>query len=73
MTMPANLKVDDALADRLNRLAAARNQSPDVILREALTEYLDRQNDRRNPEIADRAEGKNYPRRHPVGGIITPV
>jgi predicted transcriptional regulator len=62
--MQTNLKLDQALADRLSSLAASRHQSPDAILSEALHQYLTRE---------ESAGAKKYPRRHLVGGIITPV
>jgi len=62
--MPHSFQLDDNLTERLRRLAAASSQSPDTILREALTEYLDR---------AEHPAEKKYPSRRPVGGIITPV
>ncbi len=62
--MTTSFQLDDNLTDRLNALAAARGRSPDAILHDALTEYLDR--------AGHRAE-KKYPQHNPVGGIITPV
>jgi len=62
--MPSTVSLDNDLKDRIERLAAAHGQSPDAILCEALTEYLDR---------AEHPAEKKYPSRHPVGGIITPV
>jgi predicted transcriptional regulator len=59
-----DLKIEPALRDRLHRFAAARNRSPDAILHEALTRYLD---------SLENPGAKNYPTRTPVGGIITPV
>ncbi|HUY80531.1 MAG TPA: ribbon-helix-helix protein, CopG family [Acidobacteriaceae bacterium] len=67
--MPITLTLDTATAARLQALADARQQPPESILREALTRYLDSQSSA--PEAP--SEGKAYPRRHPVGGIITPV
>lgn len=68
-------KLDTDLNDRLQRLADARRRSPDSLLREAIEQYLSREeksepsqgDDRRHPS------GKPWPKRTPVGGIITPV
>lgn len=65
--MPApvtRLKLDRQTEERIQRLAAARHQTPDAILRQALDQYLASE---KNPPA------KNYPARSPVGGIITPV
>jgi predicted transcriptional regulator len=63
-TQSTKLKFDPDLTDRIQRLASARHQSPDAILRQAITQYLDREE---NPSE------RKYPKRSPVGGIITPV
>jgi hypothetical protein len=52
------------IKERLDRLAVASGLSPDAILREAVTQYLDREE---NPSA------RKYPQRTPVGGIITPM
>jgi predicted transcriptional regulator len=62
--MPSIIHLDSDLKERIERLAAARGQSPETILHEALTQYLDR---------SENPGEKKYPGRHPVGGIITPV
>jgi len=67
--MPITLHLDPAAATRLKALAESRHQTPESILREALTQYLGSQNSA--PPASP--EGKHYPSRHPVGGIITPV
>jgi predicted transcriptional regulator len=59
-----SLELDPKTNDRLQHLASARSRTPEAILREALTQYLDRE---------EHPAGKNYPRRSPVGGIITPM
>jgi predicted transcriptional regulator len=64
--MPITLDLDPAAATRLQALANSRHQTPEAILREALTQYLDTQS-------SASPEDKRYPSRHPVGGIITPV
>lgn len=64
MTIPSDPKIDPNLNRRLHQLAATLSQSPEAILREAITQYLEREE---NPSE------KKYPPRHPVGGIITPV
>lgn len=67
--MPVTLTLDTATAVRLQALADSRHQTPEAILHEALTQYLDSQ----SSAPANRPEGKLYPSRHAVGGIITPV
>jgi predicted transcriptional regulator len=67
--MPITLNLDSETVARLQALADSRHQSPDAILQEALAQYLNGQ----SPAPAASPEGKNYPSRHPVGGIITPV
>ena len=66
MAKPAtvSLELDPETNNRLQHLASARIRTPEAILREALAQYLDRE---------ERPAGKNYPRRNPVGGIITPM
>jgi predicted transcriptional regulator len=61
---PITLELDQETNHRLQRFATARGQSPDTILRDALTQYLDRE---------EKSGVKNHPPRNPVGGIITPV
>lgn len=63
------LTLDPATAERLQAVANTRHQTPEAILREALAQYLDSQ----TSAAADPSQGKRYPSRHPVGGIITPV
>jgi predicted transcriptional regulator len=58
------LKLDQEMTSRVERLAAQRHQSPETLIREALTQYLERE---QNPSE------KKYPQRTPVGGIITPI
>lgn len=58
---------------RLKRLAGARSTTPDAILREAVEQNLER-NEQPTPAGEDRhPSGEPWPRRNPVGGIITPV
>ncbi|MGB0122600.1 MAG: ribbon-helix-helix domain-containing protein [Silvibacterium sp.] len=61
---PTSLKLDDETQNRVRRIAAARHQSPDSILRTAIEQYLERE---------EHPAEKRYPQRSPVGGIITPV
>jgi predicted transcriptional regulator len=58
------MQLDQETESRLNRRASAKGQSPEAILHKALSQYLTREENQGT---------KNYPRRHPVGGIITPV
>jgi predicted transcriptional regulator len=64
-----HLQLDIETATRLHGLAASRRQPPESILHDALMQYLDWQ----SSAPAAQPEGKRYPRRHSVGGIITPV
>ena len=63
-TKNIQLQLDTETATRLQNLAESRHQSPDTILAEALHQYLTRE---------ESADTKKYPRRNPVGGVITPV
>jgi predicted transcriptional regulator len=40
---PANLELDAEIANRLQRLAEARRQSPDTLAREAIAQYVERE------------------------------
>ena len=72
--LPTNLPLDPDLNVRLQKLAAARGQSSDVLLREALNQFFEREEKSQNlagdPQHPSR---QPWPRRSPVGGIITPV
>lgn len=67
--MSTSLKLDRDLQDRVERLADARHQSPESIVNEAVQQYLQNQTEDANRHPS----GKPWPRRNPVGGIITPV
>ncbi|WP_395020597.1 CopG family ribbon-helix-helix protein [Dongia sp.] len=41
-----NLQLDEALSDRLQRLADARRQSPEDLMRKAIEQYVDFEEDR---------------------------
>lgn len=71
MTSPSTvtLALAPATAARLQALADSRHEPPEAILRDALTQYLERES--ATPQTSP--SGKRYPSRHPVGGIITPV
>lgn len=71
--MPIDLKLDRDLEDRLERLAGARHQSPNATLRAALEQFLQREERSGAEDSARHPSGKPWPRRSPVGGIITPV
>jgi predicted transcriptional regulator len=65
MTSPSNhLKIGPDLTERILRFAEARHCSPDSIVRSAINQYLERE---------ENHSEKKYPPRNPVGGIITPV
>jgi len=63
------VQLDSATTARLQLLAASRDKTPEALLHEALTQYLDRE----KATSADHSQGKSYPVRHRVGGIITPA
>jgi predicted transcriptional regulator len=44
--MVTSLKIDDVMKDRIRRLADARDRSPHWIMREAIREYVDREESR---------------------------
>jgi predicted transcriptional regulator len=54
MGTPLGLKVDDTTRERLQRVAAAMDRAPHWVLRQALDEYLERE-ERRLAEAADDA------------------
>lgn len=63
-TPKMTVELDQETAGRVENLAAQRHQSSDALIREALIQYLEREE---NPSQ------RKYPQRTPVGGIITPV
>ncbi len=44
--MATSLKIDDLMKDRIQRLATTRDRSPHWIMREAIREYVDREETR---------------------------
>lgn len=58
------MNLDSKTEARIQKLAEQRHQTPDAIIQEAIRQYLDRE---------EHPGEKPYPRRTPVGGIITPV
>jgi len=71
--MPLSLNLDPPAQTRLNRVAAARNCSAEAILSEALAEYLEGKEISKDISEDRHPSGKPWPKRNPVGGIITPV
>jgi hypothetical protein len=69
----SSLKLDTDLQDRIEKLAQERHQSPGVILRQAIEQYLEREEKSKASEPGQHPSGKPWPRRNPVGGIITPI
>lgn len=61
------LKVDAETEERLRKVAEARGVGSETVLREAVEQYLE------GEEVGRHPSGKVWPRRHAVGGIITPV
>lgn len=67
------MELDSETQARLKQFADFRHSSPEAVLREALDQYMEGEV---KPEpIADgnHPSGQPWPRRTPVGGIITPV
>lgn len=58
---------------RLRHLAETRHTSPEALLGEALEEFLEREEQATQSPESRHPSGQPWPRRNPVGGIITPV
>lgn len=73
--MAADLKLDPDHAERVHHLAAARRRPADALVREAIEQYLERQEkvSESDPAPPAHPSGQPWPRRSPVGGIITPL
>lgn len=70
--MHSNFYLDPEILARVKRLAEARSSSPEAVLSDALN-TLERK-DGLHVGVENRhPSGKPWPRRNPVGGIITPV
>lgn len=70
--MHSNFYLDPEVLARVKRLDEARSSSPEAVLSDAL-DALEQKNGLR-PGAEDRhSSGKPWPKRNPVGGIITPV
>ena len=63
------MELDPETEARLRRLAEARHISSESLLRIALSQYLERE----ESAPGQHPSGRPWPRRTPVGGIITPV
>ena len=63
------IELDPETEARLSRLAQARHASPESLLREAIQRYSERE----EAAPGQHPSGRPWPRRTPVGGIITPV
>ncbi len=63
------IELDPETEASLRRLAESRHTSPESLLRIALAQYLERE----EPPPGQHPSGRPWPRRTPVGGIITPV
>ena len=64
-------KLDPDLTDRIQRLADARHRSAGAMIGEAIEQYLEREE--KTHTESKHPSGKPWPKRTPVGGIITPV
>jgi len=69
------IKLDPDLTTRLQRLADERRATPDSLIREAIEQYLGREENAQatRGDDSQHPSGKPWPQRSPVGGIITPV
>jgi len=67
--------LDPDLINRIQRLAAARHRSADTIIGEAIEQYLGREENAEatRGDESQHPSGEPWPKRTPVGGIITPV
>lgn len=54
------IKIDDALRERLKALAEARQRTPHWLAKEALTQYLDREEQRERERLEDEARWERY-------------
>jgi len=63
------MELDPETEARLRGLAEARHILPESLLRIALSQYLERE----EAALGQHPSGRPWPRRTPVGGIITPV
>lgn len=63
------LKVEPEMEERLRKVAERHGQPTEAMLRKALEEFFAKQETagERHPS------GEPWPRRNPVGGVITPV
>lgn len=46
MTQPTSIELDDALKERVEHLAEIRRRTPDRIMRDAIAQYVDREEKR---------------------------
>lgn len=64
------LNLDPEIEERVRRLAEARGMAAESLLREAVEQYVVREE---RLAAGEHPSGKPWPRKHAVGGIITPV
>lgn len=74
------MKLDNDLSTRVQELAKELHRPAETILRDALNQYIDQYAERSRKRekghergSAAHPSGKPWPKRSPVGGIITPV
>jgi hypothetical protein len=67
------IQLDSEFEARLRHLAQVHQTSPEAILREAAEQYLGREKKLEQAVSKQHPSGRPWPRRTPVGGIITPV
>jgi predicted transcriptional regulator len=71
MQSAISIKIDNKTQECIEELAKVRRQSSKAILREAIEQYLERNEDRTQQDV--HPSGKPWPQRSPIGGIITPL
>ena len=54
-TRPVAIKIDPDIKERVRRLATARNRSAHWLMREAITQYVEREEKREEPRPAPRS------------------
>lgn len=67
------IELDPESEARLRQLAETRHTLPESLLRDAAAQYLEREEKPEQAAPGQHPSGRPWPRRNPVGGIITPV
>jgi hypothetical protein len=67
------IELDPESEARLSRLAESRHTSPESLLGAAVAQFLAKEERGEQADSGQHPSGQPWPRRNPVGGIITPV